>query len=340
MIAPLLLALATGPVPPPPPPAQADCEVPRHFAGSPPETGAGPLPIDVRLFVVDVIEMNEVQEATTLDFFLSARWHDPRLSAESLGRSLDSCRLEQGDIWDPALFFINRRRLFPDPAQVTVDGDGNVVWRQRFYGELSQSLELRRLPFDRQQLLMRVSSAHTTDQVELRCDPASGLYEGAALPGWIVEDFRASASKEFVPGPDVTISVVEGRIAVHRDLGFYGWRLFLPLALITLMASAVFYIPPGTMGPRVGVATASVFSLLAFLIGTRNFVPRISYLTVAEKLNVAAMAMVFLALAIAITGGSLAERGKEELAIRIERKARWMYPLLGMLIAAFILGRA
>ena len=52
----------------------------------------------------------------------------------------------------------------------------------------------------------------------------------------------------------------------ERMFGFYFWKLFVPLSLIVAMASIVFWIDPQNLGPQLGVSTASVFTLIAFLI--------------------------------------------------------------------------
>jgi F0F1-type ATP synthase membrane subunit c/vacuolar-type H+-ATPase subunit K len=84
------------------------------------------------------------------------------------------------------------------------------------------------------------------------------------------------------------------------------------------------------------VATASVFSLIAYRTALRLSLPKVSYMTRADIFVLGATVLVFGALGAAIATGRLAKSGREKLARKIDGWARWMYVamLLILLIAS------
>jgi hypothetical protein len=107
------------------------------------------------------------------------------------------------------------------------------------------------------------------------------------------------------------------------------WNFVLPLCLIVMMAWTVFWLDPETSsGAQIGIATASTFTLIAFLIALRTRLPAVGYLTQLDKLSVYSTVLVFLALGEVVVTSSLAQRGQQLLARRLDVHARWIY-LLG-----------
>jgi hypothetical protein len=94
------------------------------------------------------------------------------------------------------------------------------------------------------------------------------------------------------------------------------------------MAWTVFWLDPSQLGPQLGVSTASVFSFVAFQVRLAELLPGVSYLTRIDRFILGSTALVFLAFGEAILTGTLAASGRTELARRIDRWARWVYPAL------------
>ncbi len=94
------------------------------------------------------------------------------------------------------------------------------------------------------------------------------------------------------------------------------------------MAWTVFVIGHDQMGPRIGISTASIFTLIAFQFSLGRVLPPISYLTRADQFALGASVLVYLALAETIFSGKLDVGGNPELARRIDFHSRWLYPAL------------
>jgi len=158
-----------------------DCTIPRRLARTPPGEPGSPVAVEVGLFVVDLAELDETKEELAVDFLLYVAWKDDRLAASNRGGSLEDCVVHLDDVWHPELQFVNRRSLQKERVDdlVDVDAEGNVSYRQRYYGRFSTPLQLRSLPFDRQVLPLRIAANYHPEDVQLNSAAITGLYPQA-----------------------------------------------------------------------------------------------------------------------------------------------------------------
>ena len=103
------------------------------------------------------------------------------------------------------------------------------------------------------------------------------------------------------------------------------------------MSWSVFWIDPAQLSPQIGLSTSAVLTLIAFQFSLAYMLPRLSYLTRADRFVLGAAFLVFAALAEAVATSYLARRKKEQLANWIDRTARWVFPLgyLSVLLVSF-----
>lgn len=313
-------------------PARAqDCIVPAELTKTRPDPEGPPTRVEVGVMVLDIIELGDTTQLFIADFAIAVKWRDPRLSAENIGYSLESCRLGENDIWNPIVDLVNQRSIREHYQNlVDVDADGNVRMVQRYSGELVAPLHLEDFPFDRQVLPISVMSLRfRPDQVELVFDEQfTDVSENLSLAGWTAVGTEKQARITSMMKGQVQRPGLDFRIIVERDTSYYIWNVFVPLLLIVFMAWTVFWINPEHFGPQVALSTAATFTLIAFLLTLRQMVPPLGYLTRADRLVLICAVLVFSALGEAVLTSRLAKDGKEELALRIDRWARVVYPVL------------
>ena len=130
-------------------------------------------------------------------------------------------------------------------------------------------------------------------------------------------------------------------LVAHRRVGYYVWKVILPLSMIVVMSWSVFWMDPNNLGPQTGIAATSMLTLIAFLFALGNILPRISYLTTMDRFVMGSSALVFAALLEAIGSGYLASHGRAATAVRIERQCRWLFPtvFIGLIIAELVVRR-
>lgn len=324
---------------PPPMATGVQCEVPRSLTLNRPLVDKGPTKVSMGAYVIDIIDIDDVAQSFTADFHLVIRWHDPRLSAKARGTSLTGCRLKPDDIWHPAVSIINQRKVwkrFEDNVQI--DQDGKVFYRQRYFGELSSRLDLKDFPFDTQILPISLISRYSPEDISILLDERwSGLFKAFSIAGWTVDLSSTRIGKEYVAAQDRDLSRFDYNLSAKRHSGYYLWKVILPLALIVLMAGAVFLIAPTELGPRIGISTSAVLTLIIAQFTTGRLLPRVEYLTQLDKFIVGCTILVFAALGEAIITSRLARRGYEELARKINRWSYFLYPLTFAMIIIYTL---
>ncbi len=316
--------------------ASDPCALPPEVVASRPAAD-GPTEVKVGVYVIDVLAIDDVEQAFTADFLLALSWHDPRLAAEARGETLAGCRLGVHELWHPDVHVLNQRSLtdqLNEPVQI--DEAGRVLYRRRFFGQLSAPVDLREFPFDRQKLPLAIASRYGPDDVVFAVDESrSGRREPFTIPGWTLDVGEVWTGSERIVSLDREIARLDAHLLAHREAGFFLWKVLFPLGLIAFMAWTVFWIDPTSLPPQVGVSTAAVLTLIAFQFSFIHILPRVSYLTRIDKFVLGSSILVFLALGEAILAGRLAARGQESLARRIDLWARFVYPVLfGLIVVA------
>ena len=288
-----------------------------------------PTQVSVGVRVIHVWSIDDVNENFSADLLVTLRWRDPRLAHRSTP-GLDRTASSVGDFWHPQLVILNQRELKTTFERVEVDEDGAVIHYRRYSAQLSSDADLLEFPFDRVVLpVTLISPLYRGDEVELVVDDYyTGVGDGPLPTGWTLGPSESLVSTYRLASQGQEIPRIDYRIRAQRRLGYYLWKVFLPLGLIVFMASTVFWIDPTLLGPQVSVATGSIFTLIAFQLSLGSLLPRLDHLTRADHFVVGCTLLVFSALGEAIVTGALARRGSEALAMRVDKWSRWIYPAL------------
>ena len=322
-------------------PSVVDCSVPENMQVVRPDPEGEKTKVKMGFFLIDVKEIDDVEQTYRADIFFNSTWTDPRLSEESLGRSLENCIIKLDDIWSPSFADVNRNKGEKIlPRHANVNKDGVVNYKQRYIGELSSDLDFTDFPFDRQ-VLHFVLAAYGPDahHIEFENDmERSGSRSEFSIEGWNVELMDAKTTSEdlnlLAEGDVNKLTRIDFRMSAERDRKYYLLNVLTPLCLIVLMAWAVFWIPPTEIGPQVGLSTATVFTLIAYRFSLSYQLPKVSYFTRIDKFVLFSTILVFVALGTAIVTSKIASDGNEERAKVIEKWARYIY--LGAFIIILI----
>lgn len=317
-----------------------DCAIGGSLKSIRPHAGGAPVPVKIGITLIDIVDLNDVTESFKADFLLHLQWQDPRLTAQALGRSLQECRFGIDDIWSPDIRLTNRRApVTSEEPDVDIAADGTVRFAERVFADLFSPLELQNYPFDVQRLRIHLASFAYSPQdvVFIIDDREAGRARELSVTGWEIVSTSTEANVAAPLGALGDHARVAYTIVLGRQAGYYVWKVFIPLSFIVLMAWSVFWIDPQASGTQIGVATASVFALVAFILGLGQLMPRVDYLTRADRLVLGATVLVFLALAEVIVTSRLAQQGRRDLAQRIDRHARWIYLTSFVLLLLFTL---
>jgi hypothetical protein len=307
-----------------------NCAFSAHDLSALPQTGDGPVEVDIQLYLSDLIEIHDANQSFIGDVFIRAEWQDSRLAHAGL----QPCFVDQQDIWTPQLQLLNRRSLEQiKPPQFSVAPGGRVTQAVRFYGDFSFRADLSDFPFDEQELRFIIVSTYQTSDVKIGASRKSlAIGEKLSVTNWLVQLRDGAVSEHYVAPLDRYLSRFDVIFDAQRLTGFYTWQLLVPLFLVVMMTWTVFWMPLEFVAPRVGLVATSMLTLIAYRFSMASILPPIAYLTRLDLFMVASSVLVFAALASAVAVTWLEGRGNVETAIRLNTASRALAPALFLLV--------
>ena len=304
--------------------------------GERPSRNGEPTDIEIGVFVIDIDDIDDVNQRFNVDLFIVARWQDPRLALPEAERKGKVRFMMINDVWTPKILLLNDRGLKPQLREgVEVDDLGNMKYQNRLSGELKVDLEFEQFPFDVQRLPIDiVSYEYSTD--EMQFSPDSAIVRQAdkfSIEGWRLKLLEPIVDVFVVPADRTKLPRLTYIIEAKRDSEYYVLTMLVPMSLIIFMAWTVFWLQPNIVPPRIAIATASIFSLIALGVSIRLGLPKVSYLTMADFFVLGCTLMVFIALGVAVIGSRWASSDRMEQALKLNAIARWVYMLLFVVVA-------
>jgi len=293
----------------------------------------GPTDVSIRLYILDITSIHDVDQSFVADVFFKAEWQDPRLAHDNP----EPCSADITQIWTPVLQLLNRRNIerIREP-EVLVSPNGDVAFILRSYGDFSFYADLTDFPFDEQQLAFRIVSSYGKDEVQLVSGPEKvGIEERLSVANWNVSFDHIRSLIHYVPPVDKHLVRMDILLNAERRAGYYSWQQILPLFLVVMMTWVVFWIPHEYVPPRVGLAATAMLTLIAYRFAMSSVLPPIAYLTRLDIFIVGASILVYAGLATTVSVSYFCERNNEALADRINRTARWLSPLLLVIVAGY-----
>ena len=281
----------------------------------------------VGAYLIDLHGIHDAQQTFSADVFFALSWMDERL-LDLDGRSLAGCALPVESIWMPRVLVVNEREVARSLDEIVrVAADGRVEYAQRFQGIFTSRMDLRDFPMDRQTLAIRIVLGRTraADLTFVQHEVTGGSGE-FSIADWTVADGAVDYEPFRLPTTGEELPQVAYQVEVQRNRAYYAQKVFLPLILIVCMSWAVFWIDPKLVPPQIGISTSAVLTLIAFLFSLAYTLPRLSYLTRADRFVMGATVLVFFAFGEALLSTGLAGRGRELTALRIDRMSRLFFP--------------
>lgn len=313
-----------------------------NMLGERPDAAGPPTVITVSVYLFDVDEIDDVSQRFSTDLIIGLDWRDSRLALPVEQRAGQLRRLPLDGIWTPRGLVINDRGLSTQlPRMAEVDDLGNVRYTQRLSGELAADLQYETFPFDAQLLPIDIISyRYSPDEVSFSLENALVGDDGSfSAEGWKFEVLPPEIGVYSVPEANIHRPRVTFFIKAERNTQFYLLTMFLPMTLIVFMSWTAFWLQPNLVPPRVGISTASVFSLIALGVSLRLTLPPVPYLTRADAFVVGCTLLVFLSLAVTVIGSRWAAAEEIQRALRLNAAARWVYAALYPLVCIIALLR-
>jgi hypothetical protein len=303
-----------------------------------PAPASGPTVVALGVYFQDVASLSDVDQTLDADVYVVARWRDPRLADPARGDAAAECPVPTGRLWMPALEPENlrgRQSFYRD--RFLVDGRGVVTYAQRLWVKLSYPLDFRDFPLDRHvwKVTLWPVLARADEVVFRPLRRVTGMSERLSLQGWRVGGPRAEANTGPRPARAGDYARYDVELTLARNWGYHAWKLGVPLVLIVLMAYGVYFIPATSLPQQIGLGTTAMLTLIAYMLTLGSTLPRISYLTRADRFFVGSAILVFLGLVKAVAAAALGQGPRVSLFDQVNRWGRWVFPLA--MLANFLL---
>lgn len=311
-----------------------------------PPDPSGPTPVELGFFVTELRDIDPVRGSFHFQGSFHVLWCDSRLAFDPEEAGTEervllgsAANAEFERIWNPRGFPVNRAGNFEVTERVLrIRHDGSLRQDLNVSVDLATRFDLRRFPFDRQNLELNVeSSAWNRDQVRLVPTPShTGFSDDFEIPEWKILQVTNHVEEVAVLRSDVPFERAVIEIEIERQSGFYLWKGILPLVVIVAISWSVFWMSDERFAGRSRISATGVLTIVAYQFVLGEGLPRVAYLTVLDKIMIISFGL----LAVTTLESLLVSRQPEgsEAAHRIDRASRLLFPLVyGLLVGVVLL---
>jgi hypothetical protein len=316
-------------------------------------------------------EIDNVKSTAAVQFDVNLFWRDPRLA--ELNRRTEG-GLNDNDIpeglWRPS-FDLNQRcadipvSVFADPAAPSVEvelanpEDGLLQLVIPVTGTVDNPMDLTEFPFDEDgidftlcgTMLRDGRSADASDFELVPCDPHKSL----GFPFMTMSETADSMPEFSILGSEVeayhktrknahrsnggysrTWSYINFTVHVRREVGYFFWKIIVPLWLIATLVMSTFSHPACAYGDRTEGVLALFMATAATLYVVGASLPAASFLTPIDKLVVATLLLIVLIQLETMYLAKLCQNDGEKQAQEIDDYAVYVFALTYTLFNAAI----
>lgn len=292
---------------------------------------SAPTTIYFGVFPLRVSDLDMRTGTATLTYYVWSRWRGPAdgtayevMNGTLLSRESEYLQEEDGE----------RYAYYRSSARVLVDTDFHAF------------------PFDEHEIMLALEHAEEgSASVLFAVDEDSVRHvESPPISGWLVDrptfDVVETryATNFGMPGVDPeevsTFPRFRMRIRLHHDVSTTFFKTFLTLFISVFIAFLGFFMHPDVLDARVGVGVAGMFGAVTSHSVVANNLPDIPYMTLSDKVHLAGILFIFLALVESCAIGFFVRHRRQELATKVDFGARVaMAPAFVCVVAALILTR-
>ncbi|ODA68535.1 Proton-gated ion channel precursor [Methyloligella halotolerans] len=295
---------------------------------------AEPEQVQIGAYINDIQQLDFKTNNYTVDLYVWFRWRDPNLrpdqSMEFMNRYASDDNL--------------RQELMDEPQTMP---DGSLYAIIRYQGRFSTKFNLEDYPFDTQTMTVVMEDTllgasklgYALDgPTPVEMDPV------LTLPGFQVGKPHMRVERHKYPtgfgdlsvGDSEPYSRVVLSIPVTRPAVAMTIKTFVPILLIIVCASLVFFVRPVYVEGRIGLGITALLTLVALQLSATSGLPDVDYLTMLDKVYLLAYLFIILALTRIVATSWKGELAEHEAGIS-RNDRRWVIWLLATYIVANLL---
>ena len=312
-----------------------------------PNPPSSPTVVKVGIFLMDIINLDEVNETFEAEFIIGAEWLDPRLAFDPSEAGTDR-KLFQGSFqfdeaftgWWPQLLIVNEIGTGDTNAvKVVVHADGRVRYLEQRNVILETPMKLQQFPFDEQTLEANlIAFGDYSDEVVLEVDERilgateefSEKNKKVNIAQWQFENLElSSGTADFrYYGGRKSFSEINLAITLSRQSANFIWKVIFPLIVLVLLMWAVFWLEVDNLSERLNLAFIGVLTIVAYQFLIDGTMPRISYFTFTDAVLLYSFVIMCMAIFESLMVYSLYRAGHKPMAERVDLIAQWVFPII------------
>ena len=299
-----------------------------------------PIIVDVAIQIDQITDVDQKAENFTIVGNLLLGWKDDSYAfdpaecncteKEYSTSQFEKYTSEKALPWPRFLFYNQQGNRWIQEDAFRVKSDGTVGYFERYSTTLqAPDFNFLKYPFDTQQFNVRLVSLRNDKKYIFDSYPDFNRM-GSQLgeEEWQVGVFNTYTDKvELVPG--IQNSRFTFSFPAHRHIDYYVYRIFLPLALIVMVAYATFFMMD--YSKRVDYAAANLLTFVMFNFAVSSDLPRLGYLTFTDRLLVISFIITAVTVVANVIMRRLSVTGRESIARKWDGIILWGYPALYMI---------
>ncbi|HNQ89965.1 MAG TPA: hypothetical protein PKM73_15195 [Verrucomicrobiota bacterium] len=303
--------------------------------------GSRPVVVRVAFHLLDVNRIDDESEEFEFSGVLTVSWRDARQAFDPVSEGVAD-KLYHGDYqfnelspaWYPQVFLANASGACERQGVICrVKPDGTTILTETINAVARSRLYLQRYPFDRQRLeaVFGVLGFDARDVViDLGPESASADLERIRVPQWELTNVRASIRTMAAPYTDAggSCSAFVLTLDVKRQSWFMVRLVMLPLLLVVMLSWCVFWMDRSSLGDRMSVSFVGILTAVAYQMVVSDILPQISYVTLLNAFLNFSFWIMCASVVINLVVGAYDKRGDRERGERIDRRCRWVFPLV------------
>jgi hypothetical protein len=253
----------------------------------------------------------------------------------------------RGDIDPSNIEFLNGSLdLKEHPYSLEVPGAKYVSFHCR--GTFHVEFDYRRYPLDEHLLLIEMEDGnYESEKLQYVVDRDNLSHLPApTLAGWTCDppqfEVREHTYETNFGDPSQALDGTSAYSRLYcsirisrRSLSIY-IKTFLALFISVAIAFLSFVLKPGETDPRFGVGVAAIFGAVSSEIVVTSNLPDMPYLTLADKIHLFSLFVIFLSLLQSCLSLRLLRHNKSALATRIDRISLFAFPISYAVIVSFL----
>jgi hypothetical protein len=219
-----------------------------------------------------------------------------------------------------------------EPPEIIYDSLDNKSWViMKMKCTMKENWNVEDFPFDQQHLKVQIENTlfDNTSLIFMPDTIGSRFDDEEAIDGWIIRNFRVTASDNFYAtgfgdiDPENHGSTFS-QFVIEMDIERNAWGLYLKIFIgmyIAFLISMISFTPhPAELEPRFGLPVGGLFAAVGNKYIIDSLLPESSSFTLVDTLHTLTFLSIFATLLISAFALNLHDNGKSEQALRLNKR--------------------